>query len=172
MRDQIRDNRNEMRDQTTDNRNIQIKADNEDEVNEMTDQMTDNEAKVGCLGFDEEENLLIQVGDTVSVEEEAMDVRDLMETLGVLGAVLMGEKFVFDSISMRNLYSSAGIFQVCDDKGVSIVMKDAKDAGLACGIGQVQNGLETGVKGTRITALERDQILANLLSIQESQYGD
>uniref|UniRef100_A0A1A9UCN6 Trifunctional enzyme subunit alpha, mitochondrial n=1 Tax=Glossina austeni TaxID=7395 RepID=A0A1A9UCN6_GLOAU len=70
-----------------------------------------------------------------------------VKTLGVLGAGLMG----------------AGIVQVSVDKGVSVVMKDAKDAGLARGIGQVQNGFETGVKRKRITALERDQILANLL---------
>lgn len=70
-----------------------------------------------------------------------------VQTLGVLGAGLMG----------------AGIVQVTVDKGVKVVMKDATDAGLSRGIGQVQKGLETAVKRKRISALERDQVLANLV---------
>ncbi|EDW57841.1 trifunctional enzyme subunit alpha, mitochondrial [Drosophila virilis] len=70
-----------------------------------------------------------------------------VKTVGVLGAGLMG----------------AGIVQVSVDKGYNVVMKDATDAGLARGIGQVQKGLETAVKRKRISALERDQTLANLL---------
>uniref|UniRef100_A0A1B0ACC1 3-hydroxyacyl-CoA dehydrogenase NAD binding domain-containing protein n=1 Tax=Glossina pallidipes TaxID=7398 RepID=A0A1B0ACC1_GLOPL len=66
-------------------------------------------------------------------------------------------------IPNKILYLGAGIVEVSVDKGVSVIMKDAKDAGLARGIGQVQNGLETTVKRKRITALEQDQILANLL---------
>lgn len=69
-----------------------------------------------------------------------------VKTVGVLGAGLMG----------------AGIVQVSVDKGYQVVMKDATDAGLARGIGQVQKGLETAVKRKRISALERDQTLANL----------
>ncbi|KAI8042973.1 trifunctional enzyme subunit alpha, mitochondrial [Drosophila gunungcola] len=68
------------------------------------------------------------------------------KTVGVLGAGLMG----------------AGIVQVSVDKGYQVVMKDATDAGLARGIGQVQKGLETAVKRKRISGLERDQTLANL----------
>lgn len=70
-----------------------------------------------------------------------------VQTLGVLGAGLMG----------------AGIVQVTVDKGVKVVMKDATDAGLSRGIGQVQKGLETAVKRKRISGLERDTILSNLL---------
>lgn len=70
-----------------------------------------------------------------------------VKTLGVLGAGLMG----------------AGIVQVTVDKGVKVVMKDATDAGLARGIGQVQKGLETAVKRKRISALERDQTMSNLV---------
>lgn len=70
-----------------------------------------------------------------------------VKTLGVLGAGLMG----------------AGIVQVTVDKGIKTVMKDASDAGLSRGIGQVQNGLETAVKRKRISGLQRDQILSNLV---------
>lgn len=56
----------------------------------------------------------------------------------------------------------AGIVQVSVDKGFHVVMKDTNDAGLSRGVGQFQKGLETAVKRKRITALERDQILANL----------
>ena len=70
-----------------------------------------------------------------------------VKTLGVLGAGLMG----------------AGIVQVTVDKGIKTIMKDASDAGLTRGIGQVQNGLETAVKRKRISGLKRDQTLANLV---------
>ncbi|KAL7741885.1 hypothetical protein ACLKA6_012102 [Drosophila palustris] len=70
-----------------------------------------------------------------------------VKTVGVLGAGLMG----------------AGIVQVSVDKGYNVIMKDATDAGLARGIGQVQKGLETALKRKRISALERDQTLAHLL---------
>ncbi|XP_023177462.2 trifunctional enzyme subunit alpha, mitochondrial [Drosophila hydei] len=70
-----------------------------------------------------------------------------VKTLGVLGAGLMG----------------AGIVQVSLDKGYNVVMKDATDAGLARGIGQVQKGLATAVTRKRISSLQRDQTLAQLL---------
>lgn len=69
-----------------------------------------------------------------------------IKTVGVLGAGLMG----------------AGIVQVSVDKGYDVVMKDTNDAGLARGIGQIQNGLQNAVKRRRISSLERDRILANL----------
>ncbi|KAH8412985.1 hypothetical protein KR009_007331 [Drosophila setifemur] len=69
-----------------------------------------------------------------------------VKTVAVLGAGLMG----------------AGIVQVSVDKGYQVVMKDATEAGLGRGIGQVQKGLETAVRRKRISALERDQTLANL----------
>lgn len=68
------------------------------------------------------------------------------KTIGVLGAGLMG----------------AGIVQVSVDKGYQVILKDTNDAGLSRGIGQIQKGLENGIKRRRITAIERDHILANL----------
>lgn len=68
-----------------------------------------------------------------------------VKELGVLGAGLMG----------------AGIVQVSIDKGYKTIMKDATDAGLARGLGQIQKGLETAVKRKRMTSLESNQILAN-----------
>lgn len=56
--------------------------------------------------------------------------------IGVLGAGLMG----------------AGIVQVSIDKGYHVVMKDATNAGLYRGVGQVQNGLANAVKRKRISA--------------------
>lgn len=82
-----------------------------------------------------------------------------VKNLGVLGAGLMG----------------AGIVQVSIDKGYDVVMKDANNAGLSRGIGQVQKGLETGIKRRRITALDRDKILANLtptLSYEQFRKAD
>lgn len=70
-----------------------------------------------------------------------------LETIGVLGAGLMG----------------AGIVQVTVGKGYKVIMKDVSDAGLSRGIGQVQKGLETAIKRKRITALESDIILSNML---------
>lgn len=69
-----------------------------------------------------------------------------IKTIGVLGAGLMG----------------AGIVQVSVDKGYHVVMKDTNNAGLSRGIGQIQKGLENGIKRRRITALDRDKILSNL----------
>lgn len=74
-----------------------------------------------------------------------------VKTVGVLGAGLMG----------------AGIVQVSVDKGYKVIMKDATEAGLSRGIGQVQKGFETSVKRKRITGLERDQILANFIPTLE-----
>lgn len=82
-----------------------------------------------------------------------------VKNLGVLGAGLMG----------------AGIVQVSIDKGYDVVMKDANNAGLSRGIGQIQKGLETGIKRRRITALDRDKILANLtptLSYEQFRKAD
>lgn len=70
------------------------------------------------------------------------------KTIGVLGAGLMG----------------AGIVQVSIDKGYQVVLKDTNDAGLSRGIGQIQKGLETAIKRRRITPIERDGILSNLVS--------
>lgn len=68
------------------------------------------------------------------------------KTIGVLGAGLMG----------------AGIVQVSIDKGYNVVLKDTNNAGLERGIGQIQKGLENGIKRKKITALQRDKFLSNL----------
>lgn len=68
------------------------------------------------------------------------------KTIGVLGAGLMG----------------AGIVQVSIDKGYKVILKDTNDAGLARGISQIQKGFESGIKRKRLTAIQRDQHLANL----------
>jgi len=81
------------------------------------------------------------------------------KNIGVLGAGLMG----------------AGIVQVSVDKGYQVAMKDTNNAGLSRGIGQVQKGLENAIKRRRITALDRDKILANLtptLSYEPFRHAD
>lgn len=70
-----------------------------------------------------------------------------VKNVAVLGAGLMG----------------AGIVQVTVDKGFNVIMKDATDAGLARGIGQIQTGLNGAVKRKKITALDKDKIMTNLL---------
>ncbi|XP_049869696.1 trifunctional enzyme subunit alpha, mitochondrial [Pectinophora gossypiella] len=70
-----------------------------------------------------------------------------VKTIGVLGAGLMG----------------AGIVQVSIDKGYNVVLKDATNAGLYRGMGQIQNGLTTAVKRKRISALQKDKYLSHLL---------
>ncbi|XP_068620793.1 trifunctional enzyme subunit alpha, mitochondrial [Battus philenor] len=70
-----------------------------------------------------------------------------VKTIGVLGAGLMG----------------AGIVQVSIDKGYNVVMKDATNAGLYRGVGQIQSGLVNAVKRKRISSLQKDKYLSNLL---------
>lgn len=69
-----------------------------------------------------------------------------VQTIGVLGAGLMG----------------AGIVQVSIDKGYKVILKDATDAGLYRGLGQIETGLINAVKRKRISGLEKDRFLANL----------
>ncbi|XP_063376318.1 trifunctional enzyme subunit alpha, mitochondrial [Cydia fagiglandana] len=69
-----------------------------------------------------------------------------VKTIGVLGAGLMG----------------AGIVHVSIDKGYKVVMKDATNAGLYRGVGQIQTGLANAVKRKRMTAIQKDRILGNL----------
>ncbi|XP_064075892.1 trifunctional enzyme subunit alpha, mitochondrial [Vanessa tameamea] len=70
-----------------------------------------------------------------------------VKTIGVLGAGLMG----------------AGIVQVSIDKGYKVVMKDATNAGLYRGVGQIQNGLVNAVKRKRVSSLQKDKFMSNLL---------
>lgn len=56
----------------------------------------------------------------------------------------------------------AGIVQVSIDKGYKVILKDTNDAGLGRGVGQIQKGFDTAIKRKRISAIERDQYLANL----------
>uniref|UniRef100_A0A0P4VTI8 Trifunctional enzyme subunit alpha, mitochondrial n=2 Tax=Rhodnius TaxID=13248 RepID=A0A0P4VTI8_9HEMI len=69
-----------------------------------------------------------------------------VKTLAVLGAGLMG----------------AGIVQVTVDKGIKVILKDATEAGLNRGLGQITTGFDNAVKRKKITAFERDRHLANL----------
>lgn len=46
----------------------------------------------------------------------------------------------------------AGIVQVSIDKGYNVVLKDATNAGLYRGMGQIQTGLVNAVKRKRISA--------------------
>ncbi|CAB3230970.1 unnamed protein product [Arctia plantaginis] len=78
-----------------------------------------------------------------------------VKSIGVLGAGLMG----------------AGIVHVSIDKGYHVVMKDATNAGLYRGVGQIQTGLGNAVKRKRISGLQRDKFLANLVpTLEYSQF--
>lgn len=82
-----------------------------------------------------------------------------VKTVAVVGAGLMG----------------AGIAQVTVDKGYNVIVKDANQGGLDRGLGQVQDGLEKGVKRKKYSLLERDRYLANLdttLSYQNFKNAD
>ncbi|XP_037977097.2 trifunctional enzyme subunit alpha, mitochondrial [Plutella xylostella] len=70
-----------------------------------------------------------------------------VKTIGVLGAGLMG----------------AGIVQVSIDKGYHVVLKDATNAGLYRGVGQIQNGLVNAVKRKRISSLQKDMFIGKLV---------
>lgn len=69
-----------------------------------------------------------------------------VKAIGVLGAGLMG----------------AGIVQVSIDKGYQVVLKDATNAGLFRGVGQIQNGLVNAVKRKRVSSLQKDKFMSNL----------
>lgn len=69
------------------------------------------------------------------------------KTLGILGAGLMG----------------AGIAQVSVDKGMKTIMKDMSNAGLARGIGQVQGGIDKKVKRKKISKVDGEKYMSNLI---------
>jgi len=68
-------------------------------------------------------------------------------TVGILGAGLMG----------------AGIAQVSVDKGMTTIMKDMNYAGLSRGMNQVQDGVDKKVKRKKISKLEGEKYMANLI---------
>lgn len=70
-----------------------------------------------------------------------------VETLGVLGAGLMG----------------AGIAQVSIQRGLPAILKDVTTSGVGRGLNQVQANLDKLVKRKRLGGLERDQIFGRLL---------
>merc|ERR1711953_753522 len=69
------------------------------------------------------------------------------KSIGILGAGLMG----------------AGIAQVSIDKGIKTVMKDVSDAGLSRGVFQVKDGNTKKIKRKKISALDGERHMANLL---------
>merc|ERR1719393_343180 len=78
------------------------------------------------------------------------------KTLGVLGAGLMG----------------AGIAQVSVDKGYTTVLKDMNSAGLARGLNQVSDYLDKKAKRKKISKLQAEQYMANLLpALDYSDFG-
>jgi len=77
-------------------------------------------------------------------------------TIGVLGAGLMG----------------AGIAQVSVDKGMTTILKDMNSIGLARGVNQVQGGVDKKVKRKKISKLEGEKYMANLIpALDYSDFG-
>lgn len=74
-----------------------------------------------------------------------------IKTIGVLGSGLMG----------------AGIVQVSIDKGYNVIMKDVNNAGLERGMNQIQTGLQNAIKRKRMTSLDADKIIANVIPTTE-----
>lgn len=70
-------------------------------------------------------------------------------TVGILGAGLMG----------------AGIAQVSVDKGIHTILKDMNHAGLARGLNQVQDGLDKRVKRKKISRLDAEKYMSNLIPV-------
>jgi len=78
------------------------------------------------------------------------------KTLGILGAGLMG----------------AGIAQVSVDKGYTTILKDMNSAGLARGYNQVQDYLDKKAKRKKISKLQSEQYISNLLpALDYSDFG-
>ncbi|XP_034947549.1 trifunctional enzyme subunit alpha, mitochondrial [Chelonus insularis] len=70
-----------------------------------------------------------------------------VKSIAVVGAGLMG----------------AGIAHVSIDKGYTVILKDTTDTGLYRGVGQIQKGYDTAVKRKRISVIEKDKIMTNLV---------
>ena len=70
------------------------------------------------------------------------------QTIGVLGAGLMG----------------AGIAQVSVDKGMTTILKDMNIDGITRGVNQVQGGVDKAVKRKKVSKLEGERTMANLIA--------
>lgn len=70
-----------------------------------------------------------------------------LRTLGVLGAGLMG----------------AGIGQVSVDKGMTVILKDMNQEGLARGLNQIQSGIDTKVKRKRLAKIDGEKHMSNVI---------
>merc|ERR1712200_389797 len=68
-------------------------------------------------------------------------------TLGILGAGLMG----------------AGIAEVSVDKGMTTILKDVNYQGLSRGMNKIQGGVDKKVKRKKISKLEGEKYMANLI---------
>merc|ERR1719412_1657115 len=69
------------------------------------------------------------------------------QTIGILGAGLMG----------------AGIAQVSVDKGMTTILKDMNIDGITRGVNQVQGGVDKAVKRKKISKLEGETHMSNLI---------
>jgi enoyl-CoA hydratase/long-chain 3-hydroxyacyl-CoA dehydrogenase len=69
------------------------------------------------------------------------------KSIGILGAGLMG----------------AGIAQVSIDKNINTILKDVNNAGLARGVFQIKDGINKKVKRKKISGLDGDRHMTNLL---------
>merc|ERR1739848_717696 len=70
------------------------------------------------------------------------------QTIGVLGAGLMG----------------AGIAQVSVDKGMTTILKDMNIDGITRGVNQIQGGTDKAVKRKKVSKLEGERTMANLIA--------
>lgn len=75
-----------------------------------------------------------------------------VKTVGVLGAGLMG----------------AGVAQVTTSAGLSVVLKDRDQQGLARGEAQIADALAARVKKRKMTPFERDQQLSRVIGVSDS----
>lgn len=88
-------------------------------------------------------------GQTALKENKFGKPRASLQTVGVLGAGLMG----------------AGVAQVSATKGFDVLLKDVNDAGLSRGLAQVQGELDKKVKRRKMTAYERDTTMSRIVGL-------
>jgi enoyl-CoA hydratase/long-chain 3-hydroxyacyl-CoA dehydrogenase len=112
--------------------------------------------RFGQLGMTPESRALISIfhGQTALKKNrfataETKPLMPKIDTIGVLGAGLMG----------------AGIAQVSIAKGYTVLLKDAKQAGLDRGIAQIAGNLAADVKKRRITQPESERTLSSIYTM-------